>query len=207
MPFADAADFYHATDFAQIVDDPLEVCGAADHDLKEVERPVVGQGADIGALDIDLDRTDGLAHGGQQAGPVFRQDFDFDRAGEVVGLVPADRDVALRVAFQQALTLHRMHGHAFAPGDDAQNPLSGQGIAAAPEAHQDIADAPDPYPAPPAVFAVRSADNLVEFGLVQGLPRLAAVGRQQMGQQISDGQLAVAQGGQQGFFALIAQGL
>ena len=89
LPFADAADFYHATDFAQIVDDPLEVCGAADHDLKEVQRPVVGQSADIGALDIDLDRTDGLAHGGQQAGPVFRQDFDFDCAGEVVGLVPS----------------------------------------------------------------------------------------------------------------------
>src|SRR6185369_13864411 len=133
-------DLHHALHLAEAAQHTVQRVDAVDHHLERVERPLVDR-PDLRAGDVDARGCDRAAHRGEEAGRVDAAHLDLHRT-EVAGrVVPLDLDPALRIAFHHTQAVDGVDGDAAAAGDEADDALARQRIAAAAEAHHHVVDA------------------------------------------------------------------
>ena len=114
------------------------------------DRRVVGRHADVGGHDVDLVLGHDLGDVAQQAGPVVGLDPDRDRVGLGRRRLPLDVDEPADLALvEHGRARLEMDGHALAAGDEADDRVARDRVAALGEADEQVADALDPDAAGP----------------------------------------------------------
>src|SRR6187431_139705 len=133
----------HAVHLLQGLHHVLQLAQVGAVEGEDVVRAAVVAGATVGFRDVDLFFAEGLAHGGQDAGLVGGGDRELHRAVDLGFRVPAHLDAAFGVGVEGLGAFTAVDGDPAAAGDEADDAVAGQRVAALGVAHQYVVDAAD----------------------------------------------------------------
>src|SRR5512133_1611770 len=114
-------------------------------DFKGILTALINGALDMGAGNIGL--TVGNGHGdmGQDTFDIMTDDPDLDREYGCFPLVPGHIDPAFRITLQGQVTVGGVDRHTLAAGNETDNVITGNRVAAFAETHQYVVNTADLY--------------------------------------------------------------
>src|SRR5512147_2053503 len=116
--------------------------GILDHHVEGIERLLARERSYLRPRYVSFGARYRRADRCQESRLVDAGDFYFYRPRRLTAFFfPTHLDLAMRIAFKNRRTTHRVNGHASPASDETDDLFAGQGMATQSESHQDIIDA------------------------------------------------------------------